>query len=214
MYTNAKMDELRQQAEQLIQDRIAIPEGYEYRSSLLLNHDEIPVFVYRYEKQNGQNAGYGGEHFSVSVDLNVTRIMGFMHVDSQHCGPGLPDEESAKETAVEALKVLAPDVGDAFEIKWVLSLKEKPEKIPHELPFPYTDDQGNEHLATGMRVKLFFTETQSWGWVIVGRGGALVAFEREVTWNTIMNRRSTPAWLHDPFVMEVYNDLKNNMNQH
>ena len=212
MYSNEKMEELMVSAEKLIEARVNLPEDYEFRSRLLFYHDDLPVFVFRYERKNGENRGYGGEHFSVSVDLNATKIMGFMHIDKTHCGPGLPGDTEAESTAIEALKRLAPDLSESFEVKWVLSLKENPEKIPHECPFPFFDDAGQEHLVTGMRVKLFFPSLESWGWVIVGRNGQLVAFEREVNWNTIMNRRSTPAWLHDPFVIDLYEDINANMN--
>lgn len=211
MHTNEAIEALKIKALSLIEARVEVPDSYEYKSCLLLNHDAIPVFVFRYERQNGINSGYGGEYFSVSVDLDATKIMGFMHVDKSHCGPGLPDDDSAKQSAVDAIKRLAPDLDGQYEIKWVLSLKEEPEKIPHESPFPFTDESGVTQLVTGVRVKLFFNQLNSWGWVIVGRDGKLVAFEREVNWNTVMNRRSTPAWLHDPFVQDLFTDLQANI---
>lgn len=209
MYRNEKIDELMKGAGALIETRVDLPKGYAYKSCNLVNHDAVPVFIFRYEKANGENAGYGGENFSVSIDMNVTRVMGFMHVDGQHCGPGLPDEDESKKIAIETIEKLAPDLIGQYEIKWVLPLQEKPVKIPHEIPFPFTDDSRKIHLVTGVRVKLFFAKLNSWGWVIVGRQGKVIAFEREITWNTIMNKRSTPAWLHDPFVLDLHTDITN-----
>ena len=57
-------------------------------------------------------------------------------------------------------------------------------------------------------MKLFFEHLNSWGWVIVGREGGVVSFEREVTWSAMMNRRSTPAWLHDVYINELLEDLQ------
>ncbi|MDX1452331.1 MAG: hypothetical protein R3183_07215 [Oleiphilaceae bacterium] len=207
MHRNPQIDTYQQQAQALIEQSLTIPQGYQYKSCMLVNHDALPVFIFRYEKSDGTNNGLGGEHFSVSVDLQATKIMGFMHIASEHCGPGLPDEESAKATARETLSRCAPDLEGRYEIKWVMPLKEKPEKIPHESPFPFSDADGREHLVTGVRVKLFFPDLSSWGWVIVGRNGSVIAFEREVLWNDILGRRSTPAWLHDPYVIELNADI-------
>jgi len=209
MYQNEKVEKSMELAHALVESRVDVPDGYEFKSCNLVNHDSIPVFIFRYERINGENSGYGGEHFSVSVDLDVTRIMGVMHIDGQHCGPGLPTDDSAIKTAVKAIEKLAPDLVGEYEVKWVLPLQENPKKIPHESPFPYTDNEGGLHLVTGVRVKLFFKKLNSWGWVIVGRDGKTIAFEREIIWSTIMNKRSTPAWLHDPFVLELYEDISN-----
>lgn len=212
MYSNDNVDMQKEMAFELINERLHIPEGYVLKSHLLVNHDVIPVFVFRFEKENGQNNGLGGEHYSVSVDLDATKIMGFMHVDKQHCGQGLPHDEIAKEIAAPFVEAIAPDLINKFEIKWVLPLKEKPLKIPHESPFPFIDENGMQHLITGVRVKLFFEHLKSWGWVIVGRDNKIIAFEREVQWSTILNRRSTPAWLHDPFLLDLKDDIQQKCN--
>ena len=212
MFKNDKIDGLMKDAIVLIEKHVEIPKGYEYRSCNLLNHDSVLVFIFRYEKISRNNVGYGGEHFSVSVDLGVTRIMGFIHVDGQHCGPGLPDEAEARKVAIKAIEKVAPDLIGQYEIKWVLPLQEEPKKIPHESPFPFTDDNKNIHLITGVRVKLFFENFKSWGWVIVGREGKVISFEREVLWSGVMNRRSTAAWLHDPYVLDLYADITSGIN--
>jgi len=207
MLHNKEIEIQKDQAQALIASRVDIPEGYKLTSHLLQSHDEVPVFIFRYEKSNGKNTGLGGEHFSVSVDLGATKIMGVMHVDETHCGEGLPNDDDAQDAAIQWLPKIAPELVDQYEVKWILSQKEEPEKIPHECPFPFKDDEGKEHLVTGVRVKLFFQELDSWGWVIVGRDGQIISFEREVIWNTTLSRRSTPAWLHDNYIQELMSDI-------
>ncbi len=209
MLNNENIQLQKEKATAFLKKMVSIPEGYKFRSCLLFAHDQIPVFVFRYEKYNKENNKLGGEHFSVSIDLDVTKVMGVMHIDQQHCGNGLPDDQSAKKTALEYFPKIAPDLAEKFEVKWVRRLLEQPKQIPHESPFPFVDDRGNEHLVTGVRVKLYFEALDSWGWVIVGREGKVISFEREVNWNTTLNRRSTPAWLHDTYIKNLMDDIEN-----
>ncbi len=206
MLKNAMLDEQRNEASTFISKKVKIPAGYVLSSVRLLPHDAIPVFVFRYERENEVNSGLGGEYFSVAVDIEVTKIMGIMHIDKMHCGSGLPSEDEAKTQAMEFIGKLAPELTDSIEIKWVAPLREVPESVPHDSPFPFKDE-GKKALVTGMRVKMFFTELQAWGWVIVGRNNTIIAFEREIIWNTMMHRRSTPAWLHDEYIKELADDL-------
>ncbi|WP_440904246.1 hypothetical protein ACMZOO_15640 [Catenovulum sp. SX2] len=207
MLMNENIASQRDKAQLLVENTLTIPEGYGLVSCLLFSHDQVPVFVFRYQKTYEEKCCLGGEHFSVSVDLDASKIMGFMHIEQQHCGAGLPSEEEAKATAVEFIPKVAPDLVGKYEVKWIMPQLEKPNKIPHESPFPFTDLHGRNQLVTGVRVKLFFEHLGTWGWVIVGRNQQIISFEREVIWNTTLNRRSTPAWLHDPYVKELKQDL-------
>lgn len=207
MLKNKEIDSLREKALSLVAERVPVPSNYQLVGSLLVNHDAIPVFIFRFQ-QDENIKEIGGEHFSVSVDLDATKIMGFIHIHKEHCGDGLLDDESAKVIARDFIPQVAPDLASEYEIKWVMKQLENPNKIPHESPFPFQDTSGETHLVTGVRVKLFFEKLSSWGWVIVGREGKIISFERQINWNTIMNRRSTPAWLHDPYIQELSEDIK------
>ena len=191
----------------LLESIIQIPDDYALVNCLLLNHDDQPIFVFRYEHVNGVCKGLGGEHFSVSIDLAATKVMGFMHIEKQHCGPGLPTDDVARQLAIEFLPQVAADLVDSYEIKWIMRQLEEPNKIPHESPFPFRDENDHKCLVTGVRVKFFFEKLGAWGWVIVGRNNKVIAFEREIIWSTTLNRRSTPAWLHDNFVEELVSEL-------
>lgn len=208
MLQNENIKKQKEKAIELISQRVNVPVDYQLVNYLLQSHDEKPVFIFRYEMSDKSNRGLGGEHFSVSVDLDATKIMGIIHMEKQHSGNGLPSDEGAKETAINFLPSIAPDLIGEYEVKWVMRQLENPNKIPHESPFPLIDEKGEEFLLTGVRVKLFFENLGTWGWVIVGRDKKIISFEREVVWNTTMNRRSTAAWLHDSFIKEQISDLE------
>ncbi len=187
-------------AQQLVQQMVTVPPGYELTDTQMCKHDDLVIFCFRHTRKDGICTGLGGEHFSVSVDMDATRVLGMLHVDRRHTGPGLPDNDSAKETALRHLAAIAPDLLPRLELKWILPLREQPESPPRDSPFPMRDEQGTTRLITGIRVKFFAADVRKWAWVIVGRGGEVVAFERDIIWNSVLGRRSTEAWLHDEFV--------------
>jgi len=206
MLKNTVLQKKQIEAQEFIEKIIDIPYGYSLSVVRMFSHDIVPIFLFRYERENGINSGLGGEHFSVSIDIDVTKIMGTMHIDEAHCGPGLPTEDDAKVRAMGFVNNIAPDLYRSIDIKWVAPLLENPVKIPHDAPFPFTNRK-QKALVTGMRVKMLFTDINSWGWVIVGRNNSIISFEREVVWNELMHRRSTPAWLHDEYILELIEDL-------
>lgn len=187
-------------AQQLMERTVTIPPDYELTDMQMCKHDELVAFCFRHTRRDGICVGLGGEHFSVSVDMDATRVLGTIHVDRRHTGPGLPDNDSAKETALRYLKVVAPDLLPRLELKWILPLREQPESPPRDSPFPMMDEHGLAQFVTGIRVKFFAADVKKWAWVIVGRNGEVVAFERDIVWNSVLGRRSTEAWLHDDYV--------------
>ncbi len=206
MLKNTALKQKQIEAQKFIGKMIDIPDGYSLAVVRMFSHDAVPIFLFRYERDNGINSGLEGEHFSVSIDIDATKVMGTMHIDEAHCGSGLPNEDDAKLQAMGFIKNIAPDLYNNIEVKWVAPLLENPVKIPHDAPFRFTNRE-QKALVTGMRVKMFFTNIKSWGWVIVGRKNSIVSFEREVIWNELMHRRSTPAWLHDEYIVELIEDL-------
>jgi hypothetical protein len=189
-------------AQELLRKTVTVPPGYELTDTHMEKHDDLVMFRFRHTRKDGVCVGLGGEHFSVSVDMDATRILGTMHVDRKHTGSGLPDNDSARDTALTYLGKVCPDLVPKLELKWILALREQPESPPRDSPFPMKDEKGATKLVTGIRVKFFVPEEKKWAWVIVGRGGDIIAFERDIVWNTVLGRRSTEAWLHDEFVFE------------
>jgi hypothetical protein len=187
-------------AQELIQKTVKIPLGYELTDMQMCKHDDLVIFCFRHTRKDGVCDGLGGEHFSVSVDMDATRVLGTLHVDRRHTGTGLPDNDSAKETALRHLEAVAPDLLPRLELKWILPLREQPESPPRDSPFPMRDEHGTTRFVTGIRVKFFAADIKKWAWVIVGRNGEVVAFERDIIWNSVLGRRSTEAWLHDEYV--------------
>jgi hypothetical protein len=70
------------------------------------------------------------------------------------------------------------------------------------------DDGGQRHLLTGVRVKYHAPSSGKWAWVIVGRQGRVLSFERDVIWSSVLGRRSTEAWLHDEYVLGLTQELR------
>jgi hypothetical protein len=52
-----------------------------------------------------------------------------------------------------------------------------------------------------MKVKCRNTADGRWFWVIVGPGGQVITFERDVVWHTSLGMRCTEMWLHDLWLM-------------
>lgn len=204
---NPELEKRRDAALSFLRGVVSIPADHSLTSTWLRKHDDLVVFIFRFEKKSGECNGVGGEYFAASVDMDATRVMGFMHVDRSQTGPGLPSEEDAKTRAYEVLPALAPDLADRLTLKWILPLNEVPQSPPRDTPFTMTDDNGVKHAVTAVRVKFHDATTNRWAWILVGRGGELVGFEREIVWNTVFVRRSTEAWLLDEFVLEERQEL-------
>lgn len=189
-------------AQDLLQKTVDIPIGYQLTDTQMEKHDDLVMFRFRHTRKDGICSGLGGEHFSVSVDMDATRVLGTMHVDRKHTGAGLPDNDTARDAALKYMNRVCPELVPKLELKWILALREQPESPPRDSPFPMKDEKGLTKLVTGIRVKFFAAAENRWAWVIVGRGGDIIAFERDIVWNTVLGRRSTEAWLHDEFVFE------------
>ena len=201
MITNPLLDGHVQAAKALVSRLSPPPADYGLTDIQLINHDDLVAFGLRYTRKNGICSKLGGEHYSVSVDMDAQKILGVMHVERRHTGGGLPDHDTAREQALGYLERTAPGLQERLELKWILPLREQPESPPRDSPFPFTDDDGILRFVTGIRVKFFCADNKKWTWVIVGRNREIVAFERDIIWNSVLGRRSTPAWLHDDYVI-------------
>ena len=121
-----------------------------------------------------------------------------MHLEESFETDIVPEENKAQEIAFEFLKKYAPDLVDSVDVRWIRQLNKVPVSPPHDVPF--TLDSGT--LIIGMRVKLFIRSNNKFGWVISGKDGQVITFERDITWDTVNKCRSTERWLHDSWVKE------------
>lgn len=63
-------------------------------------------------------------------------------------------------------------------------------------------DGGKATTVAGMKYKCYRESKDDYAWVIVGYGGSIVTFERDIKWNMQAQRRITEKWLHDSWVLD------------
>lgn len=171
------------------QKLVSTPAGYLLRDARLEAMDEVPVWVYRFEKANGENSGLGGEHFSLVVNAETDTILGFTKMDGGLAEGDLPSRDEARRVAMETFDSLAPGLAPTLQVQWI---------EPHEETLLV---EGGSVTITGMKVKCR-QNSGKYAWVIVGPGGDVITFEREIIWDSGMSRRATQKWLHDSWLLE------------
>ena len=181
-----------QEAIAVAKSLITIPENFEPVFVKSVMHDGEKVIWVRFKKI-GQQDQWGGEHFSVSIDPEKKILKGFMHLENDFETDVIPNEEEAEKIAFEFLKQHAPDLVDTVEVRWIRPLRKNPISPPHDEGFVLNSGK----VITGMRVKLLIHSNNKYGWVISGKDGKVITFERDITWDTVNKCRSTERWLHD-----------------
>lgn len=174
---------------------ITIPEGFEPSFMRNVQHDGESIIWMRFKKK-GADDTLGGEHFSVTFNPKTRILKGFIHLENQFETDVVPSENEAEKIAFEFLKKHAPDLAETAEVRWIKPIKKIPVTPPHDEGF--TLASGN--VITGMRVKLFNPTNQKFGWVISGKNGHVITFERDITWDMERKCRSTERWLHDKWL--------------
>ena len=186
-----------QEANKIVQKLIDVPVGFEGVSVHHVTHDGEPIVWVRYKKKD-QVDQLGGEHFSVTFTEKTKLLKGFMHLEEQFDTDVVSDEEKAQKIAFEFLKKHAADIVDSVEVRWIRPLNKTPVSSPHDDPFVLKS--GTKII--GMRVKLLIQSNKKYGWVIVGKNGKVITFERDIGWDTVNKCRSTERWLHDSWVAQ------------
>ncbi len=168
-------------------EQLTIPEGYAQISSLSVQMDKTPVTLTRYERQDGQNKGLEGEHFSVIYDQQG-RLKGFARIDNQLGSGQLPDRAEARKIAHQFLKIHAPDLLENSSEHFI---------EPHD---EFIMVNGKKQKLTGMKVKMHNQTDGRWFWVIIGSDKKPMVFERDIVWINFPGRRQTEKWLHDEWL--------------
>lgn len=196
------VDALGQHAVQLLTSKVEIPGGYAFLSAREVIQDGRELILLRFEREDGINAGLGGEHFSAVVSLKESRLDGAIHIDRAHTTDDIASKDEARSHALAFLRKAAPELADRAEIRWIEPLRRQPIDPPHDSPFRFFDRTTNAELAViGTRVKLFDPQTNGYGWVVCARDGKLIAFERDIGWDRIRKCRTSEQWLHDEWVL-------------
>lgn len=185
-----------QQSLEIVKQLITIPAGYEPMFAREVTHNGEPVVWMRFKKQNQQDK-WGGEHFSVSFDPKNKTLKGFMHLEDRFETEVIPTEEEAQKITFDFLKTHAPEMVDTVEVRWIRPLRREPISPPHDEGFVLSSGK----IITGMRVKLFNNANSKFGWVISGKDGHVITFERDIIWDTVKKCRATERWLHDNWVL-------------
>lgn len=183
------LEEYQQEALNHALTKLTIPEGYEGKSVRSVKQDKVDVWVFRYEKANGENNGLGGEHYSFTVTQDKYKVVGVMWMDQRfEKGQSLPSHGETREIVEEYLQKVEPGLFQRSENTWIR--REDSSIIVN----------GKEMTLTGVRYKLFMPGDNKWGWVIVGPDGNIMSFEQDMIW---MGGRISEMWLHDSWILSI-----------
>ncbi len=181
-------------------------EYYQSEKSSLTN-----VALFRFERKDGKNTGYMGEHISVVYDLLANRLLGFTRMQRELDNERYISHQDALTTALTFLKQVAPDlISESTAIPEVIALPAG-ERMDFEVPVkldklflqwigshPETIRVDGELIEIdGVKVKFEIPSEQLWAWVIVDKNGQVETFERNISWDFALMQRKTQMWLHD-----------------
>lgn len=188
-----------EQVPEAVTSRIEAPEGYAFLWAQEVEMDGERVWHLRFETEGSETTHLGGEHYSavVTPEGNIKgTILLEVRLSGELAEADLPSEERAQEVALSHLQKVAPDLLESMDVRWVAGHGEK-------LIITYNDVAGGlEAEITGMKVKCQNTADESYFWVIVGPGEAVITFERDVVWDLAGSRRQTEMWLHDLWLVQ------------
>lgn len=178
-----------------IEQTLDIPPGFTLVAHQPATVDGEAAWHLRYEREDGQNRGLHGEHFSAVISQADGRIQGVTHMNATPSNRPLPSKEQAQETAIAYLQKNAPDLLNAMEIQWI---------EPHDEYIQVRGEMGEPQIVpvTGMKVKCYNTADGRYFWVIVGPQEQVITFERDIVWSTNMGQRQTEKWLHDQWLAQ------------
>lgn len=131
---------------------------------------------------------YGAEHATTVIGQDDGILYGYTRQVATSDIGNLPSEDEATQIAYDFLEAIDPEYAAGLTLQWA----EQHDEI-------VTDTDGTEHTVAGIKVKNHH-DNGLYAWVIVGEGGQIITYERDVTWNYEQARRSTAMWLHDAWI--------------
>lgn len=167
---------------------LPMPGGFARRSARPVRVDGKAAELVRYERTDGRNGGFGGEH--VSLVLGEGRLKGFARMDGSLRSGELPSQDESRAIAMAFLSGHAPDLVSRLQVSFI---------APHDEPVRL---DGRQATLTGMKVKMRNLADGRWFWVIVGADRQVMVFERDIVWANLQGRRQTEKWLHDAWLAE------------
>lgn len=185
--------ETEQKAHQKTLDQVlqshSVPEGYELKNVFSGKQNEAEVWIFRYEKANGENNGLGGEHYSFTVNKESDKILGFTWMDKRfESGQELPTKKQTEEIAKSFLNRIEPGLFDRLENLWIR---------PHD---ELITVDGQQMTITGMKYKCYLPDEDTYAWLIIGPDKKIITFEQGIKWES---GRITEKWLHDSWLKNM-----------
>ncbi|MGJ9459918.1 hypothetical protein [Oceanobacillus sp. CF4.6] len=181
-------EERYQSALSKVLETISIPLGYEFKEVRSERQNKDDVWVFRYEKSNGDNNGLGGEHFSFTVNQDSYRILGTIWMDRRFVtGQQLPSSQETLQISKTFIDQTQPGLFERLENTWI-----RPEDTAIMV-------DGEKMTVTGMRCKFYAPLENRWAWVIVGPDKDIISFEQEMVW---IGGRISEMWLHDSWLLK------------
>lgn len=165
---------------------LEIPDAFVESSIRHEHHDGVPVTVTRFQPHPAPTCG--GEHVTV-VTADDGTVYGYTRQICEYSSPELPTRDEAERIAFDFLRSIDPAYAAGLTVQWI---------EPHDETIAGAD--GERLIITGMKVKTRH-ESGLYTWVIVGAGGGVVTYERDIAWNSDHSRRETAMWLHDVWVV-------------
>lgn len=170
---------------------VSIPEDYTLQHVHSQKQNQHDVWVFRYEKADGENNGLGGEHFSFVTDQTSHRLLGVTWMDDRLSTGELPNKEQTQLIARAFLDRVEPGLFPKLENLWI---------DKHTEVITVQGQTGAKEVTiTGIKYKCYRKDTDDYTWVIVGPGGTIIAFEQGIVWQ---GGRVTEKWLHDTWLKE------------
>ncbi|MBB4825584.1 hypothetical protein HNO89_002820 [Sporosarcina luteola] len=170
---------------------LSIPEGYELKEVRSGIQNKSEVWIFRYEKSNGENNGLKGEHYSFTVNKENNKILGFSWMDQRfESSEKLLSKKQTEKIAKSFLNRIEPGLFDRLENLWIR---------PHDEVITV---DGQQMTVTGMKFKCYLSDEDTYAWVIIGPDEKIITFEQGIKWES---GRKTEKWLHDSWLENTIN---------
>ncbi|MCT3833228.1 nuclear transport factor 2 family protein [Elizabethkingia anophelis] len=190
-YENISLKDVQNYVDEF-QKNVQIPGNYKFRSVMRVNADEVPAYLFRYEKYN---KGFGQEHFSFIISESKKQILGFTNMDKKYADSKMLSKKETEKIARTFLLKQDKSLAGNLKNLWI-------DRHDEEIMV-----NGENTILAGMKYKCYNPSENNYVWVIVGYDGSIVSFERNIRWNNKERRRITEKWLHDNWVKDHVNPL-------